>query len=43
MTSNVSLKSVDGSQNELWSGRPTKANEVIGVAPVRNGTGLGPA
>ena len=30
----VSRKSVDYSQDELWSGRPAKANEVIGVAPV---------
>uniref|UniRef100_A0A2N9FMR7 Uncharacterized protein n=1 Tax=Fagus sylvatica TaxID=28930 RepID=A0A2N9FMR7_FAGSY len=30
----VSRKSVDCSQGELWSGRPAKANEVIGVAPV---------
>ena len=30
----VSRKSVDYSQGELWSGRLAKANEVIGVAPV---------
>ena len=30
----VSRKLVDGSQGERQNGRPTKGNEVIGVAPV---------